>query len=269
MPTRSTAACPGPARLRDRRRPRPHPCQRALGDGRAGAGDHRRAGSTKGLMNGITCGAGMPYRLSEIAARFNVHYYPIVSSARAFRRCGSAPTHKVRDLLGGVVYEDPWLAGGHNGLSNSENPARPEDPFPARAGAAQDHARVRPGRYADHHGRRRLVAEEWEDWIDNPGSRPGRVPVRHAAAADEGKPDPGEPGRQAADAEAGRRVPQPLQPDRVLFLGRQQRFHPGTARPQRAAGGLQHRAGRASTCAEFGVGARKRSVYLTAPDLPA
>ena len=38
----------------------------------------------KGLINGITCGAGMPYRLSDIAARFNVYYYPIVSSARAF-----------------------------------------------------------------------------------------------------------------------------------------------------------------------------------------
>ena len=24
--------------------------------------------------------------------------------------------------LGGVVYEDPWLAGGHNGLSNNEDP---------------------------------------------------------------------------------------------------------------------------------------------------
>ena len=38
----------------------------------------------KGLIHGITCGAGMPYRLSDIAARFGVHYYPIVSSARAF-----------------------------------------------------------------------------------------------------------------------------------------------------------------------------------------
>jgi nitronate monooxygenase len=26
----------------------------------------------KGVINGITCGAGMPYRLSDIAARFNV-----------------------------------------------------------------------------------------------------------------------------------------------------------------------------------------------------
>ncbi len=30
----------------------------------------------KGIINGITCGAGMPYRLSDIAARFNVLLLP-------------------------------------------------------------------------------------------------------------------------------------------------------------------------------------------------
>lgn len=39
----------------------------------------------KGLIHGITCGAGMPYRLAEIAAKYKIYYYPIVSSARAFR----------------------------------------------------------------------------------------------------------------------------------------------------------------------------------------
>ena len=38
-----------------------------------------------GLVTGVTCGAGMPYKLAEIAAKHNVHYLPIVSSARAFR----------------------------------------------------------------------------------------------------------------------------------------------------------------------------------------
>lgn len=40
---------------------------------------------TKGLVHGVTCGAGMPYKVSQIAAQYGVHYYPIVSSARAFR----------------------------------------------------------------------------------------------------------------------------------------------------------------------------------------
>src|SRR5262249_55452623 len=32
----------------------------------------------KGLIHGVTCGAGMPYRIAEICAHYGVHYYPIV-----------------------------------------------------------------------------------------------------------------------------------------------------------------------------------------------
>jgi NAD(P)H-dependent flavin oxidoreductase YrpB (nitropropane dioxygenase family) len=84
----------------------------------------------KGMVNGITCGAGMPYRLADIAREYGVHYYPIVSSGRAFSALWKRSYSKARELLGGVVYEDPWLAGGHNGLSNSEDPRKPESPFP-------------------------------------------------------------------------------------------------------------------------------------------
>ena len=84
----------------------------------------------KGLVHGVTCGAGMPYRVAEIAAEHGVYYYPIVSSARAFKALWKRSYHKYGELLGGVVYEDPWLAGGHNGLSNSEDPLKPQDPFP-------------------------------------------------------------------------------------------------------------------------------------------
>ncbi|HFD15200.1 MAG TPA: nitronate monooxygenase, partial [Rhodospirillales bacterium] len=55
---------------------------------------------------------------------------PIVSSARAFRALWKRAYHRFSDWLGAVVYEDPWLAGGHNGLSNSEDPEKPESPFP-------------------------------------------------------------------------------------------------------------------------------------------
>jgi nitronate monooxygenase len=55
----------------------------------------------KGIVNGITCGAGMPYRLSDIAARFNVYYYPIVSSARAFNALWKRAYCKAASLLGG------------------------------------------------------------------------------------------------------------------------------------------------------------------------
>jgi NAD(P)H-dependent flavin oxidoreductase YrpB (nitropropane dioxygenase family) len=122
----------------------------------------------KGLIHGLTCGAGMPYRLSEIAAKFGVHYYPIVSSARAFNALWRRAYHKVSGLLGGVVYEDPWLAGGHNGLSNGEDPAVPEAPFP-RVLALREQMR------AFGLGETPIIMaggvwwlEEWEDWIDNP-----------------------------------------------------------------------------------------------------
>jgi nitronate monooxygenase len=119
----------------------------------------------KGLINGITCGAGMPYRLSDIAARFNVHYYPIISSARAFNALWKRAYHKAASLLGGVVYEDPWLAGGHNGLSNSEDPTKPEDPYPRVL------ALRKVMRECGLHDTPIIMAGGvwWlEDWIDNP-----------------------------------------------------------------------------------------------------
>src|ERR1700743_1003654 len=89
---------------------------------------------TKGLVSGVTCGAGMPYKLSEIAASYNVNYLPIVSSGRAFRALWKRAYSKASEWLAAVVYEDPWLAGGHNGLSNAEDPLKPQGPYPRVAG---------------------------------------------------------------------------------------------------------------------------------------
>lgn len=122
----------------------------------------------RGLIHGITCGAGMPYRLAEIAARYDVYYYPIVSSARAFNALWKRAYSRVSDWLGGVVYEDPWRAGGHNGLSNSEDPTLPEPPLP-RVQALRDTMRgfglentpiVMAGGV--------WHLNDWADWIDNP-----------------------------------------------------------------------------------------------------
>ena len=84
---------------------------------------------SKGLIHGVTCGAGLPYQLAELTSKFGVYYYPIVSSARAFQILWKRAYAKCPEFLGGVVYEDPWLAGGHNGLSNAENPNQPEVPY--------------------------------------------------------------------------------------------------------------------------------------------
>ena len=124
---------------------------------------------TKGLVTGVTCGAGMPYKLAEIAQRFGVHYLPIVSSARAFRALWKRSYSKVPELMAAVVYEDPWLAGGHNGLSNAEDPLKPEDPYPRvralretmrKEGVSEDTAIVMAGGV--------WFLREWNDWIDNP-----------------------------------------------------------------------------------------------------
>ena len=122
----------------------------------------------QGLVHGVTCGAGMPYKVAEIAASYGVYYYPIVSSARAFRALWKRAYSKHAEWLGGVVYEDPWLAGGHNGLSNSEDPARPEDPYPRvrelravmrEAGLNETPIVMAGGVW---------WLSEWADWIDNP-----------------------------------------------------------------------------------------------------
>ena len=123
---------------------------------------------TKGIVNGITCGAGMPYRLAEIAAKFNVHYYPIVSSGRAFSALWKRAYSRVAELLGGVVYEDPWLAGGHNGLSNSENPQKPEDPYPRVAALRKIMREFGLGETPIIMAGGVWCLEEWEDWIGNP-----------------------------------------------------------------------------------------------------
>jgi NAD(P)H-dependent flavin oxidoreductase YrpB (nitropropane dioxygenase family) len=122
----------------------------------------------KGLIHGVTCGAGMPFRLAPLAAEYGIHYYPIVSSARAFRALWLRSYRKQPELLGGIVYEDPWLAGGHNGLSNAEDPKKPEDPYPRVAelrrtmnefGLTKVPVIMAGGVWA---------LDEWSGWIDNP-----------------------------------------------------------------------------------------------------
>ncbi len=122
---------------------------------------------TKDMIHGVTCGAGMPFKLAELASKYGVHYYPIVSSGRAFNLLWRRAYKNAADLLGGVVYEDPWLAGGHNGLSNAEDPTKPGDPYPRVAELRKimrklglDHVPI-------------IMAggvwnlKEWKDWIDN------------------------------------------------------------------------------------------------------
>jgi NAD(P)H-dependent flavin oxidoreductase YrpB (nitropropane dioxygenase family) len=123
---------------------------------------------TRDLVHGITCGAGMPYRLSEIAAHYKVYYHPIVSSGRAFRALWKRAYRKYAEWLGSVVYEDPWRAGGHNGLSNSEDPETPEDPYPRVLALRQQMREFGLDNVPIVMAGGVWYLRDWEDWIDNP-----------------------------------------------------------------------------------------------------
>ena len=125
---------------------------------------------TKGMVTGVTCGAGMPYKLSRnrrlLRRQLSAdHLAPAAPSARF----GSGPIRRPPNGLRAVVYEDPWLAGGHNGLSNAEDPREPQDPYPR---VKELREMMREGGIADSvpivmaGGVWRL--DEWNDWIDNP-----------------------------------------------------------------------------------------------------
>jgi NAD(P)H-dependent flavin oxidoreductase YrpB (nitropropane dioxygenase family) len=122
----------------------------------------------QGLVHGVTCGAGMPYKLAEIAAQYNVYYHPIISSMRAFRVLWIRSYSKVPQLLGSVVYEDPWLAGGHNGLSNAEDPEKPEDPYPRVVELRKFMNEVGLNKVPIIMAGGAWHLSDWEHWLDNP-----------------------------------------------------------------------------------------------------
>ncbi len=220
----------------------------------------------KGLIHGITCGAGMPYRLADIAREFGVHYYPIISSARAFSALWKRSYHKAREWLGGVVYEDPWLAGGHNGLSNSEDPLKPEDPYPRVLKLRQQMREFGLGDVPIIMAGGVWWLDEWQDWIDNPELGPvafqfGTRPLLT---------------RESPISDAWKQRLLTLKPGDVLL----QRFSPTGFYSSAVRNGfireLEERNERqvaytaepvGDHIAEFGVGPRKRKVWLTAHDL--
>ncbi len=122
----------------------------------------------KGLVHGVTCGAGMPYKLSEIAAKHEVFYHPIISSARAFGILWKRAYRKYGNWLGSVVYEDPWLAGGHNGLTNAEDPREPQDPYPRVAALRVMMNKFGLDRVPIIMAGGVWYLRDWKDWINNP-----------------------------------------------------------------------------------------------------
>ena len=220
----------------------------------------------KGIVNGITCGAGMPYRLSEIAQRFNVYYYPIISSARAFSALWKRAYSKASSLLGGVVYEDPWLAGGHNGLSNSEDPTKPEDPYPRVLALRKVMREFDLGETPIIMAGGVWWLDEWEDWIDNPelgpvafqfGTRP--LLTQESPIGDAWK-------KRLLTLEPGDVFLNHFSPTGFWSSAVNNGFiHELRARNERQVAYTTEIVG--DHVAEYGVGPRKRLVYLTRADL--
>jgi nitronate monooxygenase len=219
----------------------------------------------RGMIHGVTCGAGMPYRLAELAAHYGIYYYPIISSGRAFRALWKRAYSKYAALLGGVVYEDPWLAGGHNGLSNSEDPKKPEEPYQRVAalrtvmnecGLQQTPIIMAGGVW---------WLNEWEHWFDNPEIGPiafqfGTRPLLT---------------KESPISQEWKRRLVSLQPGDVHL----HRFSPTGFYSSAVRNGfldeLEHRSERqipftpeplGAHDTAFSVGARKRDVYVTGPD---
>lgn len=123
-------------------------------------------------INGITAGAGMPYDLGPIAAKYNLNYLPIISSERAARILWLRSFKNYAANLQAVVYEDPWKAGGHNGLSSRENPLQPEAPEPRIRAIRQflnevglEHVPIIIAGNVWH-------LDEWADLINDPSLQP-------------------------------------------------------------------------------------------------
>jgi NAD(P)H-dependent flavin oxidoreductase YrpB (nitropropane dioxygenase family) len=220
----------------------------------------------KGLVNGITCGAGMPYRLGDLARDYGVHYYPIISSARAFTALWKRSYSKTREWLGGVVYEDPWLAGGHNGLSNSEDPKRPEDPFPRVLKLRQSMNEFGLNEVPIIMAGGVWWLEEWEDWIDNPDLGPVAFQFGTRPLLTQESPVSEEWKQRLMTLKEGDVLLQPFSPTGFYssavhndFLreleGRNERQVAFTTEPV------------GDHIAEYGVGPRKRIVYLAPHDM--
>ena len=219
----------------------------------------------RGLIHGVTCGAGMPYRIAEISARHGVYYYPIISSARAFRALWKRAYHRFSSWLGGVVYEDPWLAGGHNGITNSEDPETPEAPYPRvlalRALMREFGLEATPIFMAGGV----WYLREWQDWIDNRelgpiafqfGTRP--LLTRESPISEAWK-------RRLRDLEAGDISLNRFSPTGFWSSAVNNEFmHELRARAARQVAYTTEEVGEHRVA--FEIGPRKRTVYLTEPD---
>jgi len=125
------------------------------------------------MIHAVTMGAGLPTEEdAQICVDEGVFLDPIISSAMAMKvllkRTFKKWSGRYNEVIGAVVYEDPWLAGGHNGITSREDPNEPKDPY----------ERVKTIRAIMNDNGMENVAiimaggvwymRDWQDWLDNP-----------------------------------------------------------------------------------------------------
>jgi len=199
----------------------------------------------KGLIHGVTCGAGLPYHLGELASKFGVYYYPIVSSARAFQVLWKRAYNKFVEFLGGVVYEDPWLAGGHNGFFLAAHRGRPvsaANALYAGGRAAQNDESARLAGQTDYSGRRRLVVERLGRLHRQSRNRQNCLSIRYTSDDYQRKPHQRRMEKADAPSEKRRRYFAKIQPDRLFLLGYQKHVFGKFDAPQTRRSGISLRA---------------------------
>lgn len=124
-------------------------------------------------IHAVTMGAGLASKEdAQICADEGVYLDPIISSATAlkvlFNRTYRNWAGRYKEVIGAVVYEDPWLAGGHNGITSRENPDEPQAPYERvkalreimNDNSMQDVAIIMAGGV--------WHLRDWQSWLDNP-----------------------------------------------------------------------------------------------------
>ncbi len=125
------------------------------------------------MIHAVTMGAGLPSEDdAQICADEGVFLDPIISSSMALKVLLKRTFRKWQGHLdqhiGAVIYEDPWLAGGHNGITSREDPNAPGAPC----------ERVKElRRIMNDNGMEKVAIvmaggvwylRDWHEWIDDP-----------------------------------------------------------------------------------------------------
>ena len=164
-----------------------------------------------------------------------------------------------------MVYEDPWLAGGHNGLSNVEDPENPEPAYPRVRELRSMMTEFGVGATPIFMAGGVWYLREWAHWIDDPEVAPVAFQFGTRPRLNQENPNYHPWKRKQLTLKEG-----------DVFLNR---FSPtgfySSAVRNRFVDELQHRAEHqvaytvepiGEHVAEFKVGARGRVVYLAAHD---